>query len=438
MSIYNIISSLEATASRNAKIEILNKNKTNVLFRRVVELALDPLTNFYIKKIPKYRSGIPTLGLDEGLSELSKLSTRKVTGNAGIDHLRNILASLDELDANVIERVIQKDLKCGVAAGVVNAAWGKNSIKEYPCMLASGYDEKLINKVKFPAYVQLKLDGMRFNAIVDTTDSSVEYRSRNGKEIVFKNPSLDEQLVQIANKLGLNSVVLDGELLVVTESGTLQDRQTGNGILNKAIKGTITSSESALIRATLWDAIPLSDFSTDVYKVPYSERIIGLHKAIKETKPSVVSLVETFEAKTIDQAWNKFNEYLEKGQEGIILKTKDGIWENKRSKAQIKFKAELDCDLVVTGYEEGTGKYQGQLGALICESADGLLKVNVGSGFTDEQRKELTPKNTVGKIAAVRYNSVIKSKTGDNSLFLPRIIEIRLDKDKADLLKNIK
>lgn len=433
--IYNIINQLESTSSRNEKIAILQKNKTNTLFQQVVKLALDPFTNFYIKKIPKYRSGIPDTSLDIALSEIDKLSKRVITGNAAIDHLRNLLCSLDEQDAKVLERVVQKDLKCGVAVGVVNAAWG-DFIAEYPCMLASQYDQKLVDKVIFPAYVQLKLDGMRFNAIV--TGQVVEYRSRNGKEIIFNNPELDQQFIQLAKTLGIDDIVFDGELLVASDSSTSMDRQTGNGILNKAIKGTITDNESLMIRATVWDYIPLEHFMKGVFSVQYGVRFKLLLGAFTKVKTSMISFVETKEVTSIDEAWKIFENYLKQGQEGIILKTMQGKWENKRSKGQIKFKAELDCDLIVKDYQWGTGKYEGMLGALICESADGLLSVGIGSGFTDEQRKELTPENTLGKIVAVRYNAKIKNKNGEHSLFLPRVLEIRQDKDNADTLKKIK
>lgn len=446
--IYRIINQLESTSSRNEKISILEKNKTNTLFKQVVRLALDPFTNFYIKKIPNYRSGIPESSLDVALSEISKLSNRQVTGNAAIDHLRNLLCSLDEQDAKVLERVIQKDLKCGVATGVVNAAWGDDFIPEYPCMLASQYDEKIVNKVNFPAYVQLKLDGMRFNAIVTSVktkkmsgisvESTVEYRSRNGKEIIFNNSELDRQFVCLANTLNLGAVVFDGELLVSTNSSSPMDRQTGNGILNKAIKGTISDEESFMIRATVWDYIPLESFTKGVFNTQYGVRFKTLHSIFNSTDTNMISLVETKEVSSIDEAWKIFEDYLKLGQEGIILKTIQGKWENKRSKGQIKFKAELDCDLVVKDYQLGTGKYEGMLGALICESSDGLLSVGIGSGFTDEQRKELTPQNTIGKIVAVRYNSKIKNKSGNHSLFLPRVIEIREDKDTADTFKKIK
>ena len=83
-------------------------------------------------------------------------------------------------------------------------------------------------------------------------------------------------------------------------------------------------------------------------------------------------------------------------------------------------------------WEEGTGKNKGRLGALVCESSDGKIRVNVGSGYSDEQR-EAYGKQVVGKIATVKYNARIQDK-GNNieSLFLPVFIELREDKDTAD------
>ena len=139
----------------------------------------------------------------------------------------------------------------------------------------------------------------------------------------------------------------------------------------------------------------------------------------------------------MEDAQALFEKYLAEGQEGIILKDLNGIWENKRSKTQIKFKGELECDLKIVGIEEGTGKYAGMLGAILLESSDGVIKVRAGSGFTDEQRKNLG-QEIVGKIAAIKYNMRIKNKAGEESLFLPIVLEIRFDKDEADASNQIK
>jgi hypothetical protein len=430
MNLNQFFESLAANSSRNFKIEQLTKYSDNETLREVVRLALDPFTQFYIRKIPAYQASDRWTTLDNALGGLYDLSSRNVTGNAAIEYLRMLLASLSPDDAKVLERVIEKDLKCGVQVSTANAVWS-GLIKEYPVMLCSGFEQKLVDKVKFPALVQLKMDGMRFNAIV--RDGKVEYRSRNGKEIQLLG-KLDMEFIALAGDI---DCVFDGELLVVDNGGIL-DRQTGNGILNKANKGTISDKEASMVRATVWDVIPYAYFVDAYCPTAYSTRFNSLSTLINKNKPEKISLVNNWEVNTIEEAHTLFEGLLAQGQEGIILKDKSGVWEDKRAKHQIKFKGELECDLKIVAVEEGTGKYAGMLGAIICESADAIIKVNVGSGFNDEHRKNLWKENLIDKIVAVKYNARIKNKQGEESLFLPIFVEIRDDKNVADKGKDIK
>jgi ATP-dependent DNA ligase len=292
-------------------------------------------------------------------------------------------------------------------------------------MLCTPSDEKILSKFKFPAFAQLKMDGMRFNAIVK--DGKCEFRSRNGKEINLLG-NLEQEFVKLANGQNL---VFDGELLVVVE-GNIQDRQTGNGILNKAVKGTISAKEAESVQATVWDCIPYHHFVEGKGSTQYLTRFAILESA---SLPYKIRLVESFVVASLDEAEAIFERYLSQGQEGIILKDMSGIWEDKRVKTQVKFKAELDCDLRVVGIQPGTGKYEGMIGALLCESSDGVIQVDVGSGLSDDDRRR---DDYIGKIVAVTYNARIKNKQGKQSLFLPRLIEVRLDKDEADSSEKIK
>jgi ATP-dependent DNA ligase len=178
--------------------------------------------------------------------------------------------------------------------------------------------------------------------------------------------------------------------------------------------------------------------------VPYNDRFQSLVKRTTHLKTvnralgTLIDCVWTKEVNTQLEAQTIFEKFLAEGQEGTILKSKTNFWEGKRSKEQIKFKGELECDLVVVGWEEGTGKNKGRLGALVCESSDGLIQVNVGSGYSDEQREEYT-KAVIGKIITVKYNARIKDR-GENveRLFLPIFIEMREDKNEADPIGKIK
>ena len=434
MNLNEFFNSLAENASRNFKIDQLNANSDNETLREVIRLALDPFTQFYQRKIPEYTTDKHQTSLDQAMLALYDLKERVVTGNAAIEYLRMLLSSVSADDAKVLERIIQKDLKCGVDVSTANKVWS-HLIPEYPCMLCSPFEQKLVDKIKFPAYAQMKMDGMRFNAIVRS--GKVEFRSRNGKQIHLLG-NLEKEFATLAGDI---DCVFDGELLVMDDM-TMQfaDRQTGNGILNKANKGTISAEDAAKVHATVWDLIPYILFESGHCATPYSKRFSTLEQIVNKqsSKDKKIWTVTSTIVQTLDEAQEIFQGYLADGYEGIILKDGSGEWEDKRSKTQIKFKGELECDLKIVAVEEGKGKAVGMLGAIICESADGIVKVNVGSGFNDAQRKQYWKENLVDKIVAVKYNARIKNKSGEESLFLPVFIELRDDKDVADNSKVIK
>lgn len=419
---------LASDNSRLFKTKLLKENVDNETLRDVVRLALDPFTQFHIRKIPEYSQIANTdIGLSEAIEQLWYLSSRTITGNRAIEHLRSILCNLPTDKAKVIERIIQKDLKCGVQVSTANDVW-MGLIKEYPVMLCSPYEQKLVDKINFPAYVQLKEDGMRFNAIV--IDNKCEFKSRNGKTIDLLG-NLEADFVKMADG---TACVFDGELLVKID-GKIADRQTGNGILNKANKGTISKEEAALVTATVWDMIPYAYFIDGYCPVPYSTRFKRLEDSVVSGS---IGVVPSIIVDSLDEAKAIFEQYLIDGKEGIILKDGNGVWEDKRSKGQIKFKGELECDLKIVGVEEGTGKYAGKVGSFLCESSDGNVKVSVGSGLSDQQRDSFSNLDLLGCVVAVKYNARITNKQGEQSLFLPIFIELREDKDVADSSKDIK
>lgn len=425
-SILRILDELELTSSRLEKEAILKREVDNKLLRKVFFLAYDPFTQFYIRKIPEYAPNQGEgISLNFALDSIGDLSRRTYTGHAGIAHLKANLEALHFTDALVLERVIGKDLKVGCSGSTANKVW-PNLIHEYPCMLASGYDEKLVAKMNWPAMAQLKMDGMRFNAIVK--DGKCEFRSRNGKEIQLLG-NLEQEFITLSR--GVDKV-FDGEL-VVCDKGIILDRQTGNGILNKAVKGTISDLDAHKIHATIWDVIPYEHFVKGKGTVNYDIRFANLETS---SLPSKIHLVESKFVGSIEEAREIFEAYLADGQEGIILKDPKAVWEDKRAKHLIKFKGELECDLKIVGIQEGTGKYVGKVGAYICQSEDGVVVTDVGSGFKDHQRE--IDMSVLGKVIAVKYNARIKNKQGKESLFLPIFLEIREDKTEADNSKDIK
>lgn len=429
--ILEILNELERNNSRLHKESVLKNHKSLALLEKVLKYTLDTVRyQFYIKAIPEYKTGEIKYTLDQAIDLIvANLVTRKITGNQAIEFLRSVLSAVNEADSEVISRMIKRDLRCGVSDSTVNKIF-KDLIFTYPCLLATSYSEKALNHITYPAYAQLKADGVRLNIVIDISKQDVRYYGRSGKEFNFNNVH-DTELLAIANKYN-KSIVLDGEALVRSgnDKFEFEPRCTGNGIISKGLHNTQLVEESEKITFVIWDLIEYSDFIEKKSTIMYVDRFATLQLVIKPSQS--IQIIESFAVNSLKEAQLVYRNYISQGLEGIILKNYKGIWEDKRSKDLVKFKEELECELLVTGYKPGTGKFTGMIGSLDCCSKDGVL-VNI-SGFTDDVR-QLGFSHFDGKIITVKYNAIVTdSKTLTHSLFLPRFVEVRYDKSEPDTL----
>jgi DNA ligase-1 len=122
-------------------------------------------------------------------------------------------------------------------------------------------------------------------------------------------------------------------------------------------------------------------------------------------------------------------EAVDGGYEGIMIKDPVAIYECKRSVAWLKLKPFIEVSLEVTDVEEGTGRNQGRLGALVCGGQDDGrdIIVNCGSGFTDDDRATYWDHRNrlVGQIVEVRADAVTQNQDGTYSLRFPRFLRFR-------------
>ena len=123
------------------------------------------------------------------------------------------------------------------------------------------------------------------------------------------------------------------------------------------------------------------------------------------------------------------------GFEGIMIKDIEAPYECKRSSFWMKWKPVMSVDLTVIGVEEGTGRNQGRLGALICEGVDNErhIRVNVGSGLSDANRDEYwtSRDKLLGRVVEVEADAVTQNQDGSYSLRFPRFMRFR-DFDAGD------
>jgi DNA ligase-1 len=114
--------------------------------------------------------------------------------------------------------------------------------------------------------------------------------------------------------------------------------------------------------------------------------------------------------------------------EGLMI-NKDATYKCKRTTDLIKVKRFYTMDLRVVDVIEGDGRLKGTLGALVVEFNGNT--VNVGSGYSDEQRTDIwnNREDIVGTIVEVKYKEVTSDKkTGLESLQFPIFIRLRRDK----------
>ena len=122
-------------------------------------------------------------------------------------------------------------------------------------------------------------------------------------------------------------------------------------------------------------------------------------------------------------------EAIDNGYEGIMIKDLDAKYECKRSASWLKMKPFIEVSLEIKNVEEGTGKNEGRLGALVLEGIDDgkTISVNCGSGFTDDDRTEFwgDRDSLPGQIVEVRADAVTQNQDGSYSLRFPRFLRFR-------------
>lgn len=426
---WNIVKELEADNSRLVKEAIIAREAEagNDEFFAGCKLALDSMITFGVKKVPESSASGPGLSRDDFLNLAVQLSIRQLTGNAAQKAVQDAMNKATEAQwNNWYRRILIKDMRAGFSEKTINTVVEKKyadyAIPVFSCQLAhdSANHE---SKVAGERLIEVKLDGVRVITIVHP-DGRVDQYSRNGKELV-NFPHIKEQISRNAESFS-EPVILDGEVM----SASFQD-------LMKMVhrKSDVRSDDAVL---NLFDVVTLEEFQQGRGQHRQFDRSVTLaawHNQYHESMPNVTivgqelvdlnSFVGQARFKQINQ------DAVEGGYEGIMIKDPEAVYECKRSVAWLKLKPFIEVSLTVIAVEEGTGRNVGKLGALICEGVDDgkLIKVNVGSGFTDSDRDAYwtSREDVIGHTVEVRADAATKSQDSEEtwSLRFPRFLRFR-------------
>lgn len=447
--VWNDILEIANTSGRNDKIALLQKakEKDNSLFKWTLKMVLDNTVNFRIKvRKEEFVSLANTQGagkFDTAVSHfLTLLSIGTYTRAQALIELKKFGNKLSFKSFSLLVAIINKDLAAGINTSTVNKVF-KGLIPTFPymrCSLPTQVDLRSMGW-ELGVYAQEKADGMFVN--INTNLDGVELLSRQGTIIPTTAPEF-EYLSDVLPR----GFQIHGEMLVVDPSDDIAPREIGNGIINSYVKSGTRPDGWAFV-FHVWDAIPLQYVtSKGRYTEPYHSRYQTLSNHIKKAmfrrdlekghERHCLEMIETRMVYSIEEAMAFYRHMLMCGKEGAVLKESSAIWRDGTSKEQVKLKLICDCDLVVTGFDEGEGKFSDNLGSVTCQSSDGELIVNV-SGFTDKVRREIWDNRDkyLGAIMTVRFNDVLQKEGSPASLFLPRFVEFRTDKIEADSLERV-
>ncbi len=229
------------------------------------------------------------------------------------------------------------------------------------------------NQVDVAQYlVSEKLDGVR--AIWD----GQTLRFRSGKTINAPAWFLD----------GLPKRPLDGELWM------------GRGTFERV---------AGIVRREIPDDAEWRQVRYMIFELPgapgtFAERAERIRDTVKQANVPWLGEIEQFRVVDRNSLQKRMKEVVKAGGEGLMLHRADALYETGRSDTLLKMKPWEDAEAVVIGHLPGKGKHAGTMGALRVRAEDGR-EFSLGSGFTDQQRRDPPP---LGTTVTYRYHDLTR------------------------------
>lgn len=273
-------------------------------------------------------------------------------------------------------------------------------------------------------HFEIKWDGVRCLAHLD--QGQVWLRNRRGVDITERYPEVATALQEAFPD---ETYTLDGEIVAFDEEGlpsfdilSRRDRL----IKPDRIKAAMRTIPACFIAFDV-----LMDRGHDLRQAPYVGRRVVLDGISKELSASSHLRIGP-STENGPSLWQFVDE---RDMEGLIAKAPHSVYHAGRSPGWVKLKRSSTSSFVVTGYEEGSGRAEGMVGALFIASWDPAISMlvergKVGTGFTQKMRKSLALQldappytNPDPLIVEVEYASITK----DGSLRFPSFQGIRND-----------
>ena len=424
----DFVKEISANNSRKYKQEVLQKYKDDSVIIRYLKIAFDPYAVYGIstKKLYKTVGGHTITGV-ESVFELFTYLTQHNTGTDQIVSLcQECLSCVGAQDVEceaLLEKLICKDLSIGCDAKTINAVI-PGCVPTFDVQLAQKYFDKPEKLEGKTFALTTKIDGGRIIAIRET--DGVSFFTRAGQKY--------EGLVDLEREMMETfpeGTVLDGEITILDNKGV-----PSKEAYKQAMKITRSDGEKHGLKMLVFDAMYIDEWKNQKCEHDYIERraLLNSFFTYSPAKRTYFELLpELYRGSDTSKVLELLDDAIANNEEGVMINICDAPYEFGRTWSLMKVKKMSTVDLEVVGYEEGSGRLSGTLGAILVRYKDGNI-VKVGSGFSDELRKQIwsNPDDIIGKIVEVQFFEESTNADGGKSLRFPVFKDFRPDKLTPD------
>lgn len=408
---------LSQTSSMLAKKKLLAERTGDWNVKKFLDYLLNPyfVTGISEKKINKPVDAEPTAHFPSFHELMNYIRANHTGTDEDLANVQAFLADADNEMRAFYIGIITKSIRLGCDVKTVNNALGYDLIPMWEVQQAYQINKVKLNDNEWFSLSQ-KLNGVR------GTFFEGKLISRQGKEFVGLDHIIDDISKLIPNA---EQWVLDGELIRKNTDGISDNenfRMTA-GIINQE------DGDKSSIQFVIFDVLPKDEFLRGESSLTYQDRIESLrYFQIRIFMDDLESLdvVDLLYSGTDKSMIDIFLEkMIAEGKEGLML-NRDSKYFRKRHNGILKVKQFYTVDLEIIDLEEGTGRLKGTLGAFVVRYKDNIL--NVGSGMTDEQRREYWDNREalIGRVIEVKYKEESRDKgSGRFSLQFPIFVQLR-------------
>jgi ATP-dependent DNA ligase len=283
-----------------------------------------------------------------------------------------------------------------------------------------------------------KLDGYRL-CIVIPEEGSPSVHCRDAKP-----PSWAANVRHIVDELAGNPLfrgcLIDGEVGAFNWGRTSQLLRKKGAQQDPAFWAQVVAE----VKFTVFDMVRLqstwaqrklterSRNLVNVSEASFAARRRVLEGVFHEARLEHSRPISHFRARNEAELHTLFDEFIELGFEGAIVKLLDAPYAFDRSPFWLKMKPFKTIDLKIVDFLEGKGQHVGRLGAFICEN-ERSQRIRVGGGLTNEMRDSYWAQR------ASLVGSLIEVKCQDDDVATARhpvFVRFREDQNKISVAVN--